>query len=86
MAKRPRPATPIGTPLPRDWRPATWRISAMLAKIPQSEYETQWQAFEAANRGRLSADWTEEWRAHCRRVLVERATPEAIGPGLFGLV
>lgn len=76
---------PIGTPLPSDWRrTSNWRVWAMLARIPDSEYETQARAFEAHNVGRLSDDWTRDWKTWCRMVLVNRvAVPVSISGGMF---
>lgn len=73
MPRKLKPVTkPADTPLPPDWRPTTWRITAMMNKIDQTDYEVQWQAFAAHYRGRLSADWTGAWRDWCRNEMLRR--------------
>lgn len=77
-------------PLPLTWREnvvTTWRITAMLNKIPDIDYEATATAFERHHRdaGTLSDDWGREWRDWCRRVLFSRPrmAVEEISVGLF---
>lgn len=78
MPRKPLPK-PTLTPLPHDWRERvpTWRIIAMLAQVPQSEYLDEVRRFEAdmLAEGRLSDDWQAQWREHCRRRMMERFGP-----------
>ena len=88
MARKPRPAIPTGTRLPTDWRStwSGWKVWPMLYGIPQERYEAEARAFEVSVRGKVSEDWREMWKAHCRRILVERARMEPIGLGMFGTI
>jgi hypothetical protein len=74
MARKPTTPKIVGRPLPADWRSSWsgWKVWAMLAKIPERDYEAEAMAFQQAALGRLSEDWSIEWRSHCRRRLVER--------------
>ena len=81
MARRStRAAAPIiaKTLLPHDWRDAGghWKIIAMLARIPPTEYLSEVRRFEqdAIAAGTLSDDWMGEWKAFCWR----RFKPEMI--------
>lgn len=76
MSRKPVPAVPR-VPLPHDWRNQvpTWRIIAMLAKVPQDQYLDEVRAFEndvISNRT-LSDDWEAAWKAHCHRRMVAAA-------------
>lgn len=75
MPRKPVP-TVTRIPLPHDWRDHVrdWQITAMLNKIPQSDYLAEVRAFEldALANEALSDDWAGQWRAWCRRRLVER--------------
>lgn len=70
MSRKPLPK-PTLTPLPHDWRERvpTWRIIAMLAQVPQSEYLDEVRRFEADMLAevRLSDNWGQEWKAFCWR-------------------
>lgn len=73
-AAKPAPK-PLGTRLPATWHTDTvksWRVWAMLSKIPQSDYDVTAAAFETHSRGMLSDDWVREWRAWCRDILTGR--------------
>lgn len=89
MPRKPSPrpkALPrlTGTPLPRDWRAnSTWRIAAMLAKVPDTEYSTVVDAFETHHRTEhtLSEDWPARWREWCRGELMRRTAPVTLFTG-----
>lgn len=74
MAKRAVAPKVTGTRLDSAWRSSWsgWKVWPMLARIPEDRYEAEALAFQHAARGTLSVDWQGEWRAHCRRRLVER--------------
>lgn len=86
MARNPVPA-PLRTPLGHDWRDhvPNWRITAMLAKVPQSDYLDEVRAFECHHiaAGTLSADWGADWHVWCRCKLIEGAEREPETLGLF---
>jgi hypothetical protein len=44
----------------------------MLARIPEARYDAVAEAFTANARGRVSDDWTRDWRDWCRADLVRR--------------
>lgn len=71
MAKRPA-SKPLATTLQQGWRPTAWKVPAMLASIPPSEYEAAWTAFERASRGTVSADWSRSWKDWCKAEMTRR--------------
>lgn len=76
MSRKPVPIVVLRKSLPHDWRShaPNWRIIAMLAKIPQSDYLAEVRAFELHHiaAGTLSDDWAREWKAWCHKRLVTR--------------
>jgi hypothetical protein len=55
-----------------------WKIAAMLANIPTEEYEVVAGAFERHHRaaGTVSDDWPGQWKAWCRKELIDRGARE----------
>ena len=91
MAKRAVNTPSIAaTTLPHDWRSnGLWRITAMLARIPNDDYLLTVRAFEVHHiaAGTVSPDWRAEWRAWCRGSRPDldwRAPEPEEAPGLFG--
>lgn len=88
MARRPKPLAPVGTALPRHWRSVVlpWQIWAMLAKIPETEYESVACAFEQYHwqNKTLSVDWLVTFKAWCRAELIQRGQPAQTFENLFG--
>lgn len=65
-------------PLAPSWRTTavpSWRVWAMMAKIPERDYEATTAAFEAHHRGTgtLSDDWPGLWKAWCKAILLARS-------------
>lgn len=65
MARRPKtPEPPRKHLLSPDWREdGKWRITAMLARIPQDEYLSEARAFELhhISNQTMSDDWPQLW-------------------------
>lgn len=87
----PRKPPPVASksPLLLDWRDAVpnWKITAMLAKVPQDQYLDEVRAFELFHiaEGTESSDWGEMWRLWCRdRLMAQGRVPVDESPGLFG--
>jgi len=83
MARKPIPKF-AGTPLQPGWRPVSWQVPAMMSKIPQSEYEATWTAFEHASVGIVSADWPAQWRAYCHAEMMRRFGARKAAKEMFG--
>lgn len=84
MARKPAPK-PIGTTLPHDWRDdGRWKIAAMLAKVPPSDYLPEARSFENHHlaAGTLSADWAEMWKTWCKDRLVAQIRKH-LDPSVF---
>lgn len=82
VARRPKAAIAVAPkqPLSPDWRnDGRWRITAMLAKIPQDEYLSEAREFENHHicHQTVSDDWLKQWHDWCFGKLVGRPVAAA---------
>jgi hypothetical protein len=82
MARKPVSAA-AGTPLPPDYRPPNWQITAMMASFRPEEYDAQWAVFTLVSRGLVSADWPAQWKAYCKSEMIKRFEAKRAAKDMF---